>query len=128
MDDLLKTPGHGLEIESMPPSRLFLSLEGRLRRREYWLRGVLPLLLVLVVGTALLNIAGLPVERAEGLMNLVLAWPMLAVSVKRWHDRNRSGWWVAVLLVPVIGWLWLLFDNGCRRGDDGPNDYGPAPV
>ncbi|NDY89839.1 DUF805 domain-containing protein [Ideonella livida] len=128
MNDLLNASTAGLPIEPMPPSRLFLSLEGRLRRRDYWQRGVLPLLLVLVVGTALLNIAGLPLERAEGLMNLVLAWPMLAVSVKRWHDRNRSGWWMAVLLVPVVGWLWLLIDNGCLRGDAGPNDYGPPPA
>ena len=61
-------------------------------------------------------------------VNLLLIWPALAVSVKRWHDRDKSGWWVLLNLLPVIGWLWALVDNGFLRGTDGPNRYGPDPL
>ena len=50
------------------------------------------------------------------------------VSVKRWHDRDRSGWWVLLNLLPVIGWLWALVDNGFVRGTRGPNRYGADPL
>ncbi|MDH5331954.1 MAG: DUF805 domain-containing protein, partial [Aquincola sp.] len=56
--------------------------------------------------------------------NVLLLWPALALSVKRWHDRDKSGWWVLVALIPFIGWLWMLIENGVRRGTVGPNRYG----
>lgn len=114
-----------LALESLTPAQLYFSLEGRINRRTYWLGGVLPLCLVGLVGTVLLNIAGLPAERAEGLVNLLLLWPGVAVSAKRWHDRNRSAAWVLIVLVPVVGWLWSLIDNGLLPGDAGDNRFGP---
>lgn len=113
--------------ETMPPARLYLSLQGRIDRRCFWLRGVLALLATSVVLTMLLQIAGLRSERAEYLANLVLAWPFIAVSAKRWHDRDRSGWWVLVLAIPLVGTLWTLIDNGFVRGTAGPNRFGDAP-
>jgi len=60
-------------------------------------------------------------------VNVVLLWPTLAVSIKRWHDRGRTGWWVLVMLVPVVGWLVALVANGFLPGTPGPNRYGAAP-
>ncbi len=62
-----------------------------------------------------------------GLFGLVLAWTHLAVFVKRWHDRDKSGWWVLINLIPIIGWLWTLVECGFLDGTRGPNKYGPSP-
>ncbi|MBX3643623.1 MAG: DUF805 domain-containing protein [Rubrivivax sp.] len=114
--------------EAMPPRRLFFSLRGRVSRRQYWLYGVLALVGVALVGHALLGIARVRPRTAELIVNLLLVWPALAISVKRWHDRGKSGWWVLLNLVPVVGWLWALIENGFLRGTDGPNRYGPDPL
>jgi uncharacterized membrane protein YhaH (DUF805 family) len=113
--------------EAMPPHRLYLGLAGRVNRRSFWLHGVLGLLVLGMVGMALLEIAGFHPERAERWVNLLIAWPAIAISVKRWHDRDKSGWWVLIVLVPVIGQLWALIDNGFLRGTRGPNRFGPEP-
>jgi uncharacterized membrane protein YhaH (DUF805 family) len=55
-------------------------------------------------------------------------WIGLVLSVKRWHDRNKSGWWVLVNLVPVVGWLWQLIECGFLRGTTGPNRFGQDPL
>jgi uncharacterized membrane protein YhaH (DUF805 family) len=114
--------------ETMPPLRMFFSLQGRVSRRQYWLYGVLALIGLAVLGHALLGIARVPARRAELIINLLLVWPALAVSVKRWHDRDKSGWWVLLNLLPVIGWLWALIDNGLLRGTNGPNRFGEDPL
>jgi uncharacterized membrane protein YhaH (DUF805 family) len=58
---------------------------------------------------------------------LLAVWMKLAVIVKRWHDRDKSGWWVLIVLIPVIGWLWQLIECGFLDGTPGPNKYGPSP-
>jgi uncharacterized membrane protein YhaH (DUF805 family) len=110
--------------ETLSPWRMYFSLQGRVGRRGYWISGVVILLVLGLVLTALLRIAGLSSERAEGVVNLLLAWPAIAVSVKRWHDRDRPGWWVLVNMLPVIGWLWGLLDNGFVPGSRSANRYG----
>jgi uncharacterized membrane protein YhaH (DUF805 family) len=122
------TPPSFSLAERMPPRRMFFSLDGRISRRDFWLYGVLALLGLAVLGHALLGIARVHADTAERIVNLLLVWPALAVSVKRWHDRDKSGWWVLINLVPVIGWLWALIDNGLLRGTPGPNRYGEDPL
>ena len=114
--------------ERMPLWRLFFSLRGRVSRREFWLYGVLALAGLALLAHALLGIAHVRIGTAERIVNLLLTWPALAVSVKRWHDRDKSGWWVLLNLVPVIGWIWALIDNGFRRGTPGPNRFGEDPL
>jgi uncharacterized membrane protein YhaH (DUF805 family) len=107
---------------------LYLGLEGRVSRRTFWLHGVVALLVVAMVAVGLLDAAGLNAEVAGGLVNLALAWPVIAVSAKRWHDYNRSGWWALVNLVPPVGWLVSLALNGFIPGTPGPNRFGPDPL
>ncbi|MCE0497666.1 MAG: DUF805 domain-containing protein [Methylacidiphilales bacterium] len=54
---------------------------------------------------------------------LASIWPMLAVQIKRWHDRNKSGWWCLIGLVPFIGGLWVLIECGCLPGVDEGNRF-----
>jgi uncharacterized membrane protein YhaH (DUF805 family) len=114
--------------EAMPPWRMFFSLRGRVSRRDFWLFGVLALIGLAVLAHALLGIARVPPQTADLIVNLLLVWPALAVSVKRWHDRDKAGWWVLLNLLPVIGWLWALVDNGFLRGTTGPNRFGDDPL
>lgn len=64
----------------------------------------------------------------SGIVALALLYPSLAVGVKRWHDRDKSGWWMLILLIPLIGAIWYLIACGILKGTDGPNRYGPDPL
>jgi uncharacterized membrane protein YhaH (DUF805 family) len=110
------------------PRQVFFSFQGRIGRKTWWLYGVLAMLGLSVLGTALLRIAGLGERGAEFAVNVLLLWPAIAVSVKRWHDRGKSAWWVLIWLIPVIGWLWVVLENGFLPGTRGDNAYGPPEV
>ena len=51
-------------------------------------------------------------------------YPTLAIHVKRWHDRNKSGWWCLIGLVPLIGSLWIIVELGFCKGSKNKNTYG----
>ena len=128
---------HGMSVAALPTpaphsafddpislTQILFSLRGRVPRKVYWLYGVLGPLLASVMLEMLLGIVGVSERKAEVTISLLLAWPCVAVAVKRWHDRNRSGWWVLINLVPVIGMLWALVENGLLRGSVGANRFG----
>ena len=113
--------------EPMPPRDLLLGLRGRIGRRRWWLWGVaMPLGMALYL-TVLLRVVGVTPRYTDVLVNLVLFWPAVAVSVKRWHDRDKSGWWVLVALVPLVGWIWALVQNGVLQGSAEANRFGAPP-
>jgi len=55
-------------------------------------------------------------------------WCIFALAVKRLHDRGQSAWWLAIVIVPLLGPLWLLFILVFRKGSPGENQYGPDPL
>jgi uncharacterized membrane protein YhaH (DUF805 family) len=59
---------------------------------------------------------------------VIVLWITISIGVRRFHDRNKSGWWVLIALVPVIGGLWYLIECGFLKGTTGPNNYGPDPL
>ncbi len=59
---------------------------------------------------------------------LLAGWPLLAIQVKRWHDRSKSGFWVFINMVPIIGTIWPLIELGYLQGSIGPNKYGNDPL
>lgn len=109
------------------PRFVFLAVKGRVSRRTFWIYGVAALLGLGLLGHALLGIAGVSRSSSELIVNLLLVWPAIAISAKRWQDRDRAPWWVLVSLVPIVGWLWALVDNGFVRGTPGTNRFGDAP-
>lgn len=109
------------------PMRMLFSLEGRISRRRFWLWGVGALFAIGIVLQGLLGVARVRAGVAEHVVNVLMLWPAVAISAKRWHDRDQSAWWVLVALVPVVGWIWLLVANGGLAGTPGHNRYGPPP-
>ena len=63
----------------------------------------------------------------EGLFGLATLLPSIAVAVRRLHDLDRSGWWILIGLIPLIGWI-ILIVWYCSRGTVGPNRFGPDPL
>jgi len=61
------------------------------------------------------------------IIGLGLLLPIIAVSVRRLHDIDRSGWWMLLNFVPLIGWIVLLV-WASTRGTVGPNHYGADPL
>jgi uncharacterized membrane protein YhaH (DUF805 family) len=110
----------------MSPLQILFGLRGRIPRRAFWFYGVLLPIGLSAYVHALLEISGVHGgSQVEKLLNLLLLWVAMAVSAKRWHDRDKSGWWALLQFVPVIGTLWTLVENGLLRGTPGPNRFGP---
>lgn len=107
--------------------QLLFGFGGRIARKAFWLYGVLGVLLVQSFADLLLQIAGFSDNVADTASTVLIAWPSLALTIKRWHDRDKSGWWVLIVVVPVVGMLWTLVQCGCLRGTPGTNRFGPAP-
>jgi uncharacterized membrane protein YhaH (DUF805 family) len=107
---------------------LFFQFEGRINRAKYWL-GLVLLWAVLSIAA----IVAIAVDSAAfwvlySILAVAVIWPYLAIAIKRWHDRGKSGWWVLIGLIPLIGGIWVLVECGFLPGDDGPNEYGPDPL
>lgn len=104
--------------------------EGRSRRKEYWFFGLFNAIfsVVLVIADVLFGTSGglSSPGLLSGLYTLGVFLPALAVLVRRLHDTNRSGWWVLISFLPLIGILVLLFFS-VQEGQPGENQYGISP-
>src|SRR5262245_57229876 len=105
--------------------KFYLSPEGRVNRKQFWLWLVLPLT---VIG-ALLALVDIATETGIGLFTGIFALltliPTIIVYIKRFHDRDKSGWWVLIGLIPIIGVIWLLIELGFLKVTPEPNRFGP---
>lgn len=130
---------------------LLFTFDGRIGRAQFWLgylAAILLTVLVIVIVSLMVpweqvvitgpdgqvttidyaNEAMLPVWIGYGFLLFVTTWISIAISVKRFHDRGKSGWWYLIIFIPLIGPLWWLIELGFFRGDPGPNAYGPPVV
>jgi uncharacterized membrane protein YhaH (DUF805 family) len=102
----------------------YATFDGRARRKEYWMFFLVNLIISLVLGF-IEGIFGGP-----GLLGLLYSLavliPSIAVTVRRLHDTGRSGWWILIGLIPVIGWIVLLVFM-LMDSQPGSNQYGPNP-
>lgn len=62
-----------------------------------------------------------------GIVYLVILLPTIAVAVRRLHDINKSGWFLLISFIPIIGPLICLYWFICK-GTQGDNQYGPDPL
>jgi len=98
--------------------------QSRAARSEYWF-WVLFVFLVNIGGSVVdAGLFGNVDGPVSAVALLALLIPGLAYAVRRFHDLGRTGWWVLLMLVPVIGQIAVLIWF-VQPGDEGPNDYGP---
>jgi uncharacterized membrane protein YhaH (DUF805 family) len=121
---------------------LLFGFQGRANRAKWWLVALAIFVVEMIVFAALFGgvaMSGDPEQIRAAVMaplalivlvvfGVVATWVSLAVAVKRYHDRNKSGWWILIVFVPVIGGLWYFIECGFLRGTPGPNSYGPDPL
>lgn len=102
----------------------YVGFQGRARRKEYWMFFLFNFLFTMLLSIIemMLGLGGI----LSGLYGLAVLLPTLAVSVRRLHDIGRTGWWMLLSIIPVIGLIVLLvfavFDS-----QPGENKYGPNP-
>ena len=104
--------------------------KGRARRKEYWFFILFNLIASVVLTvidfmTGLLD-AELGIGLLSGLYSLAVLIPSLAVTVRRLHDTDRSGWWLLIGLVPLLGAIVLLVFM-LLDGTPGDNRHGASP-
>lgn len=120
------------------PLRRYADFSGRSRRKEYWMFWLLNVLMGLFVGLVTLVMA-LTVRTEDEMMvvvypvlllwivaSLAFAIPGLAVTIRRLHDTDRSGWAILYGLIPFIGGFLLLYFY-VQDGTEGPNRFGEDP-
>jgi len=132
---------------------LLFSFEGRIDQVRFWLiyLPIYGLSVLLVYGPLLSNIglifagpvyvipfvlqvatANVGAGKVGGVFMMIacmcLLWVSLVLIVKRYHDRNKSGWWALIACVPIVGSFWQFIELGFFRGTGGSNRFGPDPL
>ena len=134
-------------------SKVLLSFDGRINRRQFWLKGILSCIWMTALWIVVFGVTSLPFSFASGedvtengFFILILWVPfglfstlvVLCICTKRWHDIGRSGWWNLLLGVTVAGFLadlvigflvnlLFLLALGLKSGEREPNIYGEVP-
>jgi len=124
--------------------RKYNTSRGRARRKEYWsvmlINNIVIFLLIPLLGALISSIVGevVPDDNMIGeiganiasgffVLYLFVAFlPSLRVTIRRLHDRGLSGWFLLLGMIPVLGFLIILYQL-CRQGNSGQNQYGPTP-
>jgi uncharacterized membrane protein YhaH (DUF805 family) len=102
---------------------------GRARRKEYWMFTLFNFIIAFGIGF-MEGLFGMGGESVLGPISIVYALavliPGLAVSIRRLHDTGRSGWWLFITAIPIIGPLVLIWFM-IQEGQATDNLYGPDP-
>lgn len=105
----------------------WLFASGRIARGRFWLLALSGSIIFFALFTSLESLFG----TGTGLTWFLYApfyWLMLVISIQRYHDLGKSGWWLLLLLIPLIGLIWVPIELGFRKGISEHNRYGPDPT
>jgi uncharacterized membrane protein YhaH (DUF805 family) len=115
----------------------YATFEGRARRAEYWWFALFTMLVRVILNAVdrpfIGGDMGMGRYGMHGpgtlvvLFSLAVLVPSLAVAARRLHDIGRTGWWLLIILIPVVGWI-ILIIFAVQRGDAGANAYGADPI
>lgn len=102
----------------------YADFNGRAGRTEFWTFVVFTIV-VNVLASVIFGTIGLGIVGT--IVSLALLVPSIAVTVRRLHDRDMTGWLALVGLIPLLGALWLLYT--CYfDGSEGANQFGEKPA
>jgi uncharacterized membrane protein YhaH (DUF805 family) len=117
----------------------YVKFDGRADRAAYWWWVLFTIIVstvanvidraigsTIVTTPAAAGVSGTTFGVVATIASLVLFLPSLGLLVRRLHDTDRSGWWVLITVIPIIGWIVLLFFL-LQPGSLGPNRYGTPP-
>jgi uncharacterized membrane protein YhaH (DUF805 family) len=104
----------------------YATFTGRAARPEYWYWVLFTVLASLVCEFIDKVMLALAFSAVHSLFTLVILLPSIAVGVRRLHDIDKSGWWLLIGFVPILGMIVLII-FAVRPGTEGPNRFGPAP-
>ncbi len=121
--------------------QILFSFDGRIPRRIFWLWRIVVSVAAIVLVSLISPLMMLGVDQTAeepgvnpiGIILLVIVmipmiWISLSLAVKRWHDRGKSGAWVLIALIPLVGPIWSFIECGCLRGTFGHNQFGSDPT
>lgn len=129
--------------------QIFFPTGNRITRRSFWTAQIAYLAvncLLAVVGFIIGHATNESTTAGDFSVNGASALPMVAfsvlasavqltllvsaikVAIKRFHDRDKGGAWVFIILVPIVGQVWYLVETGFLAGTPGPNRFGPSPL
>lgn len=126
------------------PYKRYFDFSGRSRRKEYWMFAlfnaiVASVAVALMISQIFAYRQAVMLQQSEGpgvgfwlgvvilgIFFLVTFIPSLAVQVRRFHDQDKSGWFLLLNFVPYVGGL-IVFVFMCLEGTRGPNRFGPDP-
>ena len=108
----------------------YVVFSGRARRTEYWMFALINTI-ISIIAMVLDNVLGTTTEDKRsglfsGLFALATLLPSVAVYVRRLHDVGKSGWWMFIGLIPIVGVIWL-FVLTVTDSQPGDNEYGENP-
>lgn len=107
----------------------YADFNGRARRKEFWMftlfNGIISTVLI-IISTVFGLVSETGLSPLNSLYSLIVFVPGLAVSVRRLHDVGKSGWYFLVGLIPILGWIYLIYLY-VQEGEAGTNQYGGNP-
>jgi uncharacterized membrane protein YhaH (DUF805 family) len=124
---------------------LLFGFSGRIGRLQWWLAQAVAIPVIIIVSLGIVGAfahaapsndsetwgafgnAGPSILVIVIAVFVLLVWINIASTVKRFHDRGKSGYWCLIVLVPYIGAIWQLVECGFLAGSRGNNNYGPPP-
>ena len=108
------------------PLKRYADFSGRSRRKEYWMFVLFVVIVYVVLALLGWALGETAATALLGIFALGILIPSIAVQVRRFHDQGKSGWFVLLGFIPLVGGLIVLVFM-CLEGDQGPNEYGPDP-
>ncbi len=107
----------------------YADLKGRARRKEFWMfalfNGIISTVLI-IISTVFGLVSETGLSPLNSLYSSIVFVPTIAVSVRRLHDIGKSGWYFLVGLIPILGWIYIIYLY-VQEGESGSNQYGEDP-
>lgn len=104
----------------------YFDFSGRARRKEYWLFSLFSIIISWTLTIIDMVFETYVFSIISTIYSLLIFIPSLAVLLRRLHDSGNSGWYLFLLLIPILGWIWLLVLL-CIESEPGPNKWGENP-
>jgi uncharacterized membrane protein YhaH (DUF805 family) len=108
----------------------YIDFDTRSSRSEYWFWFLFVFLVSLtltIIEASLFGFSANSYAPLSALFGLITFIPGISTAVRRLHDTNKSGWWLLIILIPLIGAI-VFIVWAATRGTEGPNRFGPDPL